>query len=75
MEWCKACSRLKKYLRVKGVPFKNMDVEKSSEALAHYKKLEGDRYPLILFSNVRINGFHKLELDNQLQKLLQQPKS
>lgn len=56
--WCPACKMARNYLRKKGVPFTDYDVEKDPAAAMRYRELGGHGVPLILVNGARMTGFN-----------------
>lgn len=56
-EWCGYCKRAAAYLRSRGIPFENLDVERSSRGAREYAQLGGAGVPVILVGEQRLNGF------------------
>lgn len=64
--WCPACQEAKAYLRGKGIPFSDKNVETSQEAAEEYSRLGGRGVPLILINGQRSDGFSPRWIDQQL---------
>ncbi|ALC17216.1 Glutaredoxin [Desulfuromonas soudanensis] len=57
--WCGYCKRAKAYLRSRGVPFTEYDVEKDSAAARRFRILNpGGGVPVALIGDFQINGFN-----------------
>jgi glutaredoxin-like YruB-family protein len=67
-EWCGICKRAKKYLQKNNITFKEMDIDKSSQARREFKKLNGKGVPIILVGKQRMNGFSAAKLEDMLKK-------
>jgi len=67
-EWCGVCKRAKKYMQKNNIAFKEMDIDKSSQAKREFKKLNGKGVPIILVGNQRMNGFSAVKLEAMLKK-------
>jgi glutaredoxin-like YruB-family protein len=63
---CPACKAAKQYLAQKGVPYDEIDVEKSREGLEAFQKLGGHGVPLILIGDKRMSGFNPQAIDAAL---------
>lgn len=64
--WCPACQEAKAYLRGKGIPFSDKNVETSQEAAEEFSRLGGRGVPLILINGQRSDGFSPQWIDQQL---------
>ena len=58
-EWCGYCARTRKFFRNNNVPFREYDIEKSSEGYSQYERLGGNGVPLILISDQVIQGYNE----------------
>ena len=56
-QWCGVCTRAKRFLIEKNIPFEEYDVEKSQRGRRDYKRLQGKGVPIILVGDQRMNGF------------------
>ncbi len=66
--WCGVCKLAKQHLAAKGVPYTELDVEKSDAGRAEYKRLNGRGVPIILVGKQRMNGFTASQLDKLLRQ-------
>lgn len=55
--WCGVCKKAKRYFAEQGIDYEEIDVEKSSQGKAAFKKLGGKGVPIILVGDRRMNGF------------------
>lgn len=55
--WCGVCDRARAYFEDNNVPFVEYDVEESQRGKRHYKRLEADGVPVILYQDQRMQGF------------------
>lgn len=65
--WCKVCKEAKAYLNSIGVPYKDLDVEKTAEGKKRFHDLGGRGVPIILVGNQRMDGFGKDRLHQMLK--------
>jgi len=65
--WCGVCQKAKSYLKARGVPFTEVDIEKNSHGKAEFKRLGGKGVPLITVGNQRMSGFNSAKLDKLLK--------
>jgi glutaredoxin len=65
--WCGVCKQAKSYLKARGVPFTEYDIEKHSLAKAEFKRLGGKGVPLITVGTQRMSGFNSARLDKMLK--------
>lgn len=68
-DWCRICHRAKDYMKEKGYPFRERDIEKSRSAKLEFDRLGGKGVPVILVGDKRMNGFspgtlEQLQADN-----------
>lgn len=65
--WCGVCRRAKSWLATKGIAYTELDVEKSENGKAEYRRLNGSGVPIILVGNQRMNGFSAERLEQMLK--------
>ena len=65
--WCGVCKQARRYLAERGIPFTELDVEKTEAGRAEYKRLSGRGVPIILVGGQRMNGFSPSHLDPLLK--------
>ena len=63
---CGACKVAKSYFAQKGINYQEIDVTKSSEGAAEFKRLGGRGVPLILVGDKRMEGFNSQALEAML---------
>jgi glutaredoxin-like YruB-family protein len=63
---CPYCVKAKQYLTQKGVPYREIDIERSSAGEAAYRQLGGNGVPLIMVGNTKVEGFDAKALDRLL---------
>jgi glutaredoxin len=56
-QWCGYCKRAAAYLRKRGIPFENVDVENTSRGVREYAQLGGRGVPIILVGGDRMDGY------------------
>jgi glutaredoxin len=56
-EWCGYCKQTRRFLDSKGIPYKEYDIEKSTEGRRAYEALGGRGIPLIDVNGTIIRGF------------------
>ena len=61
-DWCGYCKRTRRFLDSKGIPFKEFDIEKSTEGRKAYEALGGRGIPLIDVNGTLIRGFSEEEI-------------
>lgn len=54
---CHYCKKLKKYLSKQNIPFYEYDIEKSSKAMAEFRKMNGRGTPLVIVNNNILYGY------------------
>jgi glutaredoxin len=65
--WCGYCARARAYLNSRGIPFEELDVEKSAQGKQEYRELKGRGVPIILVGNRRMNGYDQGRLEGMLR--------
>jgi glutaredoxin len=65
--WCGYCKKAAAYLRSRGTPFEELDVEKSSRGKREYDALGGRGVPIILVGDRRMDGYDQTTLATMLQ--------
>ncbi|HKA38714.1 MAG TPA: glutaredoxin domain-containing protein, partial [Burkholderiales bacterium] len=65
--WCGYCARARAYLNSRGIPFEELDVEKSAQGKQEYRDLKGRGVPIILVGNQRMNGYDQARLESMLR--------
>ena len=65
--WCGYCARARAYLNSRGIPFQELDVEKSAEGRKEYRALKGRGVPIILVGDQRMNGYDQGRLEAMLR--------
>ncbi|MGZ8217846.1 DUF4124 domain-containing protein [Methylomagnum sp.] len=66
-QWCPVCKKAKAYLKKRGTPFEELDIERSRSAKAEYTRLGGKGVPVTLVGEQRINGFNAEEWESVLK--------
>ena len=64
--WCGYCRRARAYLNSKGIPFEDLDVERSTQGRQEYTVLKGRGVPIILVGNQRRDGYDQVGLERML---------
>jgi glutaredoxin len=65
--WCGYCAKARAYLNSRGIPFEELDVEKSAQGKQEYRALKGRGVPIILVGNQRMNGYDQARLEGMLR--------
>lgn len=65
-QWCGYCKKARNYLRKRGTPFEDLDIEHSHSAKLEYDRLGGHGVPVILVGRQRMNGFDEEEMERLL---------
>jgi len=66
-DWCGYCKQAKRFLDQKGIPFKEFDIEKDTEARKAYEALGGRGIPLLDVNGTLIRGFEPEKILAALQ--------
>ena len=64
--WCGYCKKAAAFLRSRGTPFEELDVEKSSQGKREYDALGGRGVPIILVGEQRMDGYDQTTLTSML---------
>lgn len=56
-DWCGVCKRAKRFFQAEGIPFRELDVDKSRRARREFDRLNAKGVPVILVGGKRMNGF------------------
>ena len=65
--WCGYCKQARAHLSAKGIPFEDLDVEKSVNGKQEYATLKGRGVPIILVGDQRMDGYSRTRLDSMLR--------
>lgn len=65
--WCGYCRQARAYLNSRGIPFEDLDVEKSAQGKQEYRDLRGRGVPIILVGDQRMDGYSQARLDTMLR--------
>ena len=55
--WCGVCKRARKWLTANAIPFKEFDIDQSTQGARDFRQLRGKGVPIILVGKKRLNGF------------------
>lgn len=55
--WCEACKQAKRFFQARGIPFRELNVEKNRMARLEMERLNARGVPMILVGSGRMNGF------------------
>ena len=64
--WCPYCAKARAYFARRNIAYVEIDIEKSSEGRAEYKRIGGRGVPLILVGAERMNGYSEARLSQLL---------
>jgi glutaredoxin len=65
--WCGYCAKARAHLKSKGIPYEDLDVEKSAQGKQEFAALKGRSVPVILIGSQRMDGFDPARLDTMLK--------
>jgi glutaredoxin len=65
--WCPACKVAKSYFASRGIPFREVDVERSPEGAAEFQRYGGNGVPLIVIGGRTVRGFDQNEVERLLK--------
>lgn len=68
--WCPHCASARRWLRVRGIPFVDRDVERDAAAAAEHRRLEPDRVvPVFAIEGEGVvTGFRQGELQRRIDR-------
>jgi glutaredoxin len=66
-DWCPYCRKAREFLARNGVPYVELDIEKSAAAKAEYHRLGARGVPVIVVGAQRMNGFSEARLAQMLK--------
>jgi glutaredoxin len=55
--WCGVCKRARQFFKARGIPFREMDVERSTMARRELERMNARGVPVILVGGKRMSGF------------------
>jgi glutaredoxin len=55
--WCGVCKQARQFFKARGIPFREMDVERSTMARRELERMNARGVPVILVGGKRMNGF------------------
>lgn len=67
---CPWCNKAKAYLEARGIAYRNVDVT-TPEGNQLFQQFGGNGVPLLMTSDLRLQGFMESEYDRHLQSLVQ----
>ena len=66
-DWCPYCKQARAYFARNGIPYAELDIEKSETAKAEHKRIGGRGIPVILVGSERMNGFSEQRMAQMLK--------
>ena len=66
-DWCPYCKQAREYFARNGIPYVELDIEKSESARTEHKSIGGRGIPVILVGNERMNGFSEQRMAQMLK--------
>ena len=66
--WCPYCAKARAYFSKRGIAYTEIDVEKSAEGRAEFRKLGGRGVPLIVVGTERMSGYSEARLAQLLSE-------
>jgi glutaredoxin len=70
--WCPACKTAREYLQSRGVAFRDVDVERSTEGAQEFHQRGGTAVPLIVINGEQTTGFNSTWVDAHLRQQVTQ---
>ena len=55
--WCAVCKRARQFFKARGIPFRELDIERNAMARRELERMKARGLPVILVDGRRLNGF------------------
>jgi len=62
--WCPYCAKARAYFKRTNIAYVEHDIERSADAHAEFKRLDGRGVPLIVVGSERLRGFNELAFES-----------
>ena len=69
-DWCGYCAATRRFFADNGIQYRELDIEKSSEAAKIHRALGGNGVPLIVIGDDIVNGYNEANLRQLLRPWL-----
>jgi glutaredoxin len=66
--WCPYCAKARAYFSRRGIAYVEVDVEKSPDGRAEFRRLGGRGVPMIVVGGQRMNGYSEARLGQLLSE-------
>lgn len=67
--WCGYCMKVRKIFNQKGIPYREFDIENSSQARKEFKSLGGKGVPLTLVNGEVVHGYNPNKITTLISDL------
>jgi glutaredoxin len=64
--WCPYCEKTRALLASKGIPYQEMNIETSAEALSQYHRLAAKGVPVLVVAGEVVRGYHQKKMTEVL---------
>lgn len=61
--WCPYCEKTRELLADKGIPYQEMNIETSTEALHQYQRLAAKGVPVLVVAGEVVRGYHQQKME------------
>lgn len=65
-DWCPYCEKTRALLAAKGIPYREMNIETSTEARSQYQRLAASGVPVLLVAGEVVRGYHQKRMESVL---------
>ncbi|HEY0892746.1 MAG TPA: glutaredoxin family protein [Cellvibrio sp.] len=66
-DWCPYCEKTRALLVAKGIPYREMNIETSTEARRQYQRLAANGVPVLLVAGKVVRGYHPEKMEAVLE--------
>src|SRR5215213_2863610 len=66
--WCPYCAKARAYFSRRGIAYSEVDIEKSPDGQAEFRRLGGRGVPMIIIGAQRMNGYSEARLGQLLSE-------
>lgn len=66
-DWCPYCEKTRALLAAKGIPYREMNIETSTEARRQYQRLAASGVPVLLVAGKVVRGYHPEKMEAVLE--------
>lgn len=74
-DWCPYCEKTRALLAAKDIPYREMNIETSTEARRQYQRLAANGVPVLLVAGKVVRGYHPEKMEAVLEAWQRENKS